>query len=99
MKKLFFVLAVISAALIFSSCGSKYTCTVGGVCEANGKNWEACCTSSKCYYKTGSERFHCDGLSCFEAAEKMTNYCSGVACDKEDMLEIMTIVQEDNDLL
>lgn len=97
MKKFFFILLVVMTAMVLISCEEEYSCDTGGICDSTGEDWEACCTSSDCYYKVGSKKFHCDGTDCELAASSLVSYCSGSGCTPDDVTELMSIVKEENE--
>jgi hypothetical protein len=61
---------------VMSSCGGEeYSCNYGGQCPNHGGTWDACCTSSDCYYKVIDKTFECDGTDCITAAQELQSYC------------------------
>jgi hypothetical protein len=46
------------------------------VCETNiigGESIKVCCTPTNCYYEWNGKKYHCDGLDCDDAAERLVN--------------------------
>jgi hypothetical protein len=46
------------------------------VCETTnigGESVKACCTTSNCYYEWNGKKYHCDGVDCNDAAERLVN--------------------------
>ena len=68
------VVAVISIAAVLNSCEEDAVCkTSTSVCGT----FEACCTSTDCYYLYDGKTYDCDGTDCDAAAlELATDMCN-----------------------
>ncbi|OFX26681.1 MAG: hypothetical protein A2041_01015 [Bacteroidetes bacterium GWA2_31_9b] len=83
MKKILLLLAAfafISLPIILNSCEEDPTCKSSS--SACG-TFEACCTTTDCYYLYDGEKYNCDGTDCDDAALELAS----VMCSKSNTTE------------
>jgi hypothetical protein len=101
MRKLLMFIALLSASLIFSSCGAEesspsLTCSPVTDLGSGCGDIQACCNSTKCYYKAGGKKYDCNAFDCAAAAQQVVaDVCNfgrldanGIAELKQKLLEL-----------
>jgi hypothetical protein len=102
---LLFLVLLFGAAIVTNvSCGKDKN--EEEVCETTnvgGESVKACCTSSNCYYEWNGKKYHCDGVDCNDAAERLVDDILGggksTSLDKDllknEILLLLTDISED----
>ena len=92
-KKWFSLLLVVSLFAIFlTSCAETPSCNPG---TSSCGTFEACCTSTDCYYTYLGKRYNCNGTNCDEVAKKLTS----IMCSSSKKSGIGSVVQTQQTLL
>lgn len=79
MKKLdivFFAAFVILVSILAFACAEKYECKSG---STSCGSFEACCTSSDCYYNYNGKKYQCNGTDCNQAAKDLAAVMCGTS--------------------
>jgi hypothetical protein len=82
MKHLLFILFVAISLLIcckensVESTPNPITCISSNGC---GKIYQACCSSTNCYYTYNGKRYDCDGINCNAAAQRLVHDMCGTS--------------------
>jgi len=64
------------------SCKEKASCKTGT--SACGK-FEACCTTTDCYYNYNGKKYNCKGTNCEEAAKTLASVMCGTAINNSKL--------------
>lgn len=88
MKKLSIILFLFASSMVyFNSCEAAAECSESTtVCGT----FEACCTTTDCWYNYNGKRYDCDGTDCTAAATELAD----VMCNKKSTEEFNAVVEE-----
>jgi hypothetical protein len=93
MKKLFIVGMVLCAGMFITSCGDgaspSVTCSPVTDLGSDCGDIQACCNSTRCYYKAGGKKYNCNAFDCSAAAQQVVNdVCNFGRLDAEGIAEL-----------